>query len=329
MNTDYSNSKILINYRSQSACGLVADFMRLCKKLNAAFFATLLAIMLLSQFSMTVAASNLQSTAPSALQTTTVTYEAIQFPNLQTGVELHTHGDSNAFNASHVSTEGIGSHVNLTWTHAAGTELTLTSDELPFTSQRYPFPHYWDFCYFTVSFPWELERMPTDAMFYTAYGVHTTGNFSSTEGELMFNVYSWVIDSSEHWEPLLVSEPPYTTTTQLFSYDLNWFDLSDGWQGMVEDDSGVQDDPEDVLRIGVGLAPSESFESYDDSHPWQDYNGTVTAQVHTVRLEVLLEPEEPNTIPIDLFYLVVAPVGIIVAVAVVYLIWRRYGRARG
>jgi len=305
---------------------MVADFMRLYKKLNAGLFATVLAITLLSQFSMTVAASNLQSKAPSALQTTTVTYEVIPYPNLQTGVELHTHGDSNEFNASHVSTGEITSHVNLTWTHEAGTELTLTSDELPFTTERYPFPHYWDFCYFTVSFPWELERMPTDAMFYIAYGIHTIGNFSSTEGELMFNVYSWLIDSSDNWQPLIESEPPYTTTTRLFSYDLNWFDLADGWQGMVEDDYRTQEDPEDVLQIGVGLAPSESFESYDDSHPWQDYNGSVTAQVHTLRLEVLLEPEESDMMPINIVYFVVAPIGILVAVVIVYLIWRRSGR---
>ena len=306
----------------------MGDFMRLCKKLNAGLFATLLAIMLLSQFSMTVAASNLQSAAPSALQTTTVTYEAIQYPNLQTGVELHTHGDSNAFNASHVSTGGVGSHVNLTWTHEAGTELTLTSDELPFTTQRYPFPHYWDFCYFTVSFPWDFERMPTDAMFRFSYGIHTTGDFNSTEGELMFNVHSWLIDSSDSWAPLIVSEPPYTDTVHLFSYDLYYFELHDGWQGMVEDDSGIQEDPEDVLQIGVGLAPSESFESYEDSHPWQDYNGSVTALIHTLSLEVLLEPEEPRNL-IEPYYYVVAPVGIIIAVVVVYLIWRRYGRARG
>ena len=256
-------------------------------------------------------------------QTTTVSYEVIPDPNLQTGIELHTNGESEEFNASHVLTGGISSYVNLSWIHIAGTELTLTSDEVPFRSQQDSLPHYWDFCYFTVSFPWELERMPTDAMFYVSYGIHTTGDFNSTEGESMFNVYTWLIDSSDDWQPLIVSESPYTTTVRRYSYDLNWFDLMDGWQGMVVDDSGVQEDPEDVLSIGVGLAPSESFESYGDSHPWQEYNGSVAARVQTLRLEVLLEPEETSFI-IDPYYLVAAPVGMVGAVVIIgYLLYRR------
>ncbi len=262
---------------------------------------------------MTVAASNQQSKTLSALQTTSSSYEMIEDPNLQTGVELYTHGDSDEFNASHVITGEITGNVNLTWTHIAGTELQLTQ-----------LPDIWDFCYFTVSFPWELERVPTDAIFRFSYGVSTKGDFNSTEGQLMFNVHSWLIDSSDNWEPLLESEPPYTTTTRLYTYDLNYFDLTDGWRGMVEDATGIQEDPEDVLQIGVGLAPSESFESYDDSHPWQDYNGSVTALVNTLGLEVLLEPLETDFV-IEPYYVVGLPV-LFIAVIIAYLAWRRSER---
>jgi len=307
-----------------AVCGLV-DLMRLSKKLNTGLFATLLAIILLSQLSMTVSASNLQSDALSALQTTTEIFEVISNPDLQTGVELYNHGNSDEFSTSHDSTDGS---VNLTWAHVAGTELQLTADETPFRSEQDQLPYYWDFCYFTVSFNWLLDRIPTDAMFYVTYEVQTTGNFSSTDGDLMFNVHSWLIDSSDEWAPLLESEPPYSTSAHLYSLDLNYIDLITGWGGMVADSSGIQEDPEDILQVGVGLAPSENFDSYDGTFPWEEYDGSVTTLVHTLSLIVTLEPEETASMIIDLYY-IVAPVGIIAAVAIVYLIWRRYKSTSG
>ena len=275
-----------------------------------------MSFLMLTSFCTVAAASDSKSDVASIHQITTGSFEMILDPDLQTGVELYTHGESDEFKASHVITGGISSYVNLTWTHIAGTELQLTR-----------LPDVWDFCYFTVSFPWELERVPTDAMFRFSYGVYTDGDFNSTEGELMFNVHSWLIDSSDNWEPLLESEPPYTTTTRLYTYDLNYFDLTDGWRGMVEDASGIQEDPEDVLQIGVGLAPSESFESYDDSHPWQDYNGSVTARVNTLGLVVLLEPEETDLV-IEPYYVVGLPV-LFFVVIFAYLAWRRSERING
>jgi len=273
----------------------------------------ILSILFLSQVSCTAAASSFHSTIEAALQTTTESFEVLPDPYLQTEVELYTHGTSNEFNATHVDTGGISSYVNLTWTHTSGTELQLTR-----------LPGIWEFCYFTTSFQWVLDRIPTDAMFYISYGVSTTGDFNTTEGETMFNVHAWLIDSSDEWQSIHESEPPYTPTVHQYSYDLNYFDLSAGWRGMVEDDSGYQEDPEDILRVGVGLAPSEAFETYNNGYPWQEYNGSVSAIVQTLSLVVYLEPETPTLI-IEPYY-VVAPIGIIVAVVVVYFIWRRYER---
>ncbi len=296
--------------------------MMICNRLHKGTLAMALVVVLLSQVSMEVGASNVIYALPNTHQTTTVSFEVIPDPYLQTGVELHNHGTSNEFNASHVQTGGIDSHVNLTWNHVAGIELTLTSAELPFTTQRNDFPYYWDFCYFTVSFPWNLERLPTDAMFRFSYGVHTDDDFNTTDGESMFNVHAWLIDSSDNWEPLYESEPPYSTTIHLYTYDLNYFDLHSGWRGMVRDDSGNQEDPEDILRVGVGLAPSEDFDTHDETHPWQEYNGRVMVIVNTLSLSVLLEPEETG-VPVEQYYFIGAPIGIAAVVLVVYLMWRR------
>jgi hypothetical protein len=243
-------------------------------------------------------------------QTTTTTFEVVPDPSLATGVEIHVQGDSGEFNASHVMTGGVSSYVNLTWSHTAGTELTLTQ-----------IPSHWEFCYFTVAFPWDLNKMPTDAMFYVTYAIHATGDFNSTEGETMFSVHAWLIDSSGNWRDIYESEPPYPSAPTRYYYDLNYFDLVAGWSGMVANQEGVQEDPEDVLCIGVGLAPTEAFETYNAGYPWQQYNGSVTALVHTISLEVMLETEE-TSMPIE--PTIAVGIGIALMIVVAYATWRRY-----
>jgi hypothetical protein len=288
--------------------------MRMHTKARIQSLCTILAIILLCHCLIEAEASDFKYENPAALQTTSESFEILPDPHLQSEIELHIQGESNEFNASHVNW-GTHSYVNLTWIHTSGTELQLTQ-----------IPELWEFCYFTTSFQWEIERLPTDAMFYISYGVHTTGDFNSTEGETMFNVHAWFIDSSDEWNSLYESVSPYSTTVQEYSYDLNYFDLMNGWRGMVEDDSGYQENPEDILQIGVGLAPSEGFDTCDDGgHPWQEYNGSVSALVHSLSLIVTMEPETSASI-IEPYY-VVAPIGIISAVIVAYLVWRRYYKA--
>ena len=204
------HSKEIYEFTPHSICVLEVASVKVRRRL----IAIVMSFLMLTSFCTVAAASDSKSDVASIHQITTGSFEMILDPDLQTGVELYTHGESDEFKASHVITGGISSYVNLTWTHIAGTELQLTR-----------LPDVWDFCYFTVSFPWELERVPTDAMFRFSYGVYTDGDFNSTEGELMFNVHSWLIDSSDNWEPLLESEPPYTTTTRLYTYDLNYFKM--------------------------------------------------------------------------------------------------------
>jgi hypothetical protein len=135
----------------------------------------------------------------------------------------------------------------------------------------------------------------------------------------MFDVYSWLITSADSWNVLYEPEQPYATTSRLHTYDLNYFDLV-SWRGMIEDESGVQEDPEDMMRVGVGLAPSENFESYEDANPWQDYNGSVTAIVTTVSLVVELEPEDEGIVINP--YIIGGPVLVTIFVIVAYIIWR-------
>ena len=141
----------------------------------------------------------------------------------------------------------------------------------------------------------------------------------------MFEVYSWLITSSDGWNQLYKPEAPFTTASHLYTYDLNYFDLVN-WRGMVEDELGAQEDPEDIMRVGVGLAPSESFESYDETHPWQDYNGSVSAIVTTVSLIVEPEPENEGLV-IDP-YVIGVPTAIVLGIVIFYLVWRASEKKR-
>ncbi len=288
--------------------------MRSYRQLQVILSALVICLLLFSQSSMWATASDQTLNRPAIHQTTTTSLEVIPDPSLATGVELQVQGDSGEFNASHVMAGGAGSYVNLTWSHTAGTELALTQ-----------MPYHWEFCYFTVAFSWDLNKMPNDAMFYVTYSIHATGDFNSTDGETMFGVYAWLIDSSDNWRSIYESEPPYPAVPTRYDYDLNYFDLVAGWSGMVTNQQGVQEDPADVLRIGVGLAPTEAFDTYNAGFPWQQYNGSVSALVHALSLEVMLETEETG-MPIE--PAIAIPIGITLVIVVAYVIWRRYEHAK-
>ena len=67
----------------------------------------------------------------------------------------------------------------------------------------------------------------------------------------------------------------HTAIAHQYSYDLNYFDLIAGWGGMVQTVEGTQDDPNDILQVGVGLAPTEDFDTYDELRKiWGEFEKT-------------------------------------------------------
>ncbi|MHA1576209.1 MAG: hypothetical protein ACTSU3_02495, partial [Candidatus Thorarchaeota archaeon] len=167
--------------------------------------------------------------------------------------------------------DGSDSHVNLTWSYIAGSPLNFTEDpenHLPDTA---------DFIYFTQTFDWPYDRLPSDVNITLDLATTLTGDFADNEeGGLMFKVYLWLIDSSGNWQRIYRSFPPYAEIFQQRRIDLNYFDIAAGWRGMVEDEDGVQEDPLDELTIAIGLAPTSNFESFLGTNPWLEYSGDVT-----------------------------------------------------
>ena len=197
--------------------------------------------------------------------------QVITDPYLESEQDGYVNGTSGEFQYSY------GDDVmELNWTHTQGVELDFSSDDDSET------PCYNDFVYFTQSFDWPYEEMPEDAEMYLNYSVSLAGGFIDNSSTLtMMKVYAWFIDSSNDWERLY-SAYPYDSSFQERLAPLNYWQLLEGFRGMIEDESGVQDDPEDTLRLGIGLAPTDDFQS-------SLANGSILIEVTSVTLQVIME----------------------------------------
>ncbi|TXT57403.1 MAG: Oligopeptide transport system permease protein OppC [Candidatus Thorarchaeota archaeon] len=171
-----------------------------------------------------------------------------------------------------------GGHVNLTFDYTAGTRLNYTID--PYSD----LPDCKDFIYVNQTFSWDYESTPSDVNITFGLSVSMTGTFAEEDiGGLMFKVYIWLVDSSGNWRRVYQSYPPYSEQYQTRRIDLNFFDLIEGWGGMIEED-GIQEDPRDELTIAIGLAPTKLFRSFQGENPWQNYTGTVTAKLQSIEV---------------------------------------------
>ncbi|MHA2286223.1 MAG: ABC transporter permease [Candidatus Thorarchaeota archaeon] len=171
-------------------------------------------------------------------------------------------------------------HINLTWTH----------DQEPMDYPLLPdptgnMPDSSDFVYFTQSFIWPFERMPSDVNASMNFATTLTGDFLNEEAPLMFKVYIWLIDSSGNWRQIYASYPPYVPVYQTRAVDLNWYDIIEGFRGMVEVD-GEQDDPTDELTLAIGLAPTFAFRNFGGATPELNYTGSVTVSFKSSTLFV-------------------------------------------
>ncbi|RLI49191.1 MAG: hypothetical protein DRO73_07070 [Candidatus Thorarchaeota archaeon] len=190
-----------------------------------------------------------------------------------------TYGNGSSFTGHHHIATGPGDHnyVSLKWTHQAGDEprfnlLPTIGSDMPDTL---------DFIYFKQSFEWPYERLPNDVVVSFNFSTYLTGDFASnSRGGLMFKIYVWLIDSSGNWRMIYESYPPYTETIQGRLIDLNWFDILEGWKGMVDTGDG-QEDPTDVLTMAIGLAPTLTFRTDNN---YDHFDGSVEARFSHVKL---------------------------------------------
>jgi ABC-type dipeptide/oligopeptide/nickel transport system permease subunit len=197
-----------------------------------------------------------------------VTHDAVQDPELGLRPDFTVNGTSPAqFSYDHHISQG-GSDFNrieLTWTHDANQTLHFRT---PLDSSG-NLPDCLDFVYFAYTFEWTYDRLPSNVNMTVDYAVNMTGDFASTtDGGLLFKAYVWLIDSSGNWIKIYQSYPPYFAEYQQRRAYLNYFDILDGWQGIID-----HEDPSNTLTIAVGLAPSNLMRLDPTT------NGSVTVSV--------------------------------------------------
>ena len=215
----------------------------------------------------------------------------IEDPYLATEPVTVVEGTSDEFSANYHQAidEDDFNYMELTWDHVANTSLDfrLGEDE--------NLPDCFDFIYFYQEFDWPYNEMPIDAQFQFNCSTTLTESFATeTHGNLMFRLYAWMIDSSGNWIQVYESrEAVYSEIYQEKRGRINYFDLAETWGGMIENPTGLQDDPEDIVQVAFGLAPRFEFESYMGSYPWKFYNGSVSVRIKSMELWVYMD-EDPD-----------------------------------
>jgi len=213
-----------------------------------------------------------------------VTDDYIDETALDEEPNMVVNGTSDEFSFFHQPIDDFhnNSYVNLTWSHTAGTQLDYVGRD---TNEI--MPDYADFVYFDKVVTWPWNARPSDVNMSITYATELTGDFAneSVSGNLMFRVFVWIVDSSGEWTRLYESrEATYTNQPQEKRVSLNYLNIKDIFDGMLELNGSDQLDPTDDISVRIGLAPRYIFESFDEGIPWQDFNGTVEFKFSDIKM---------------------------------------------
>jgi len=207
--------------------------------------------------------------------------------NLENAPLIGTNGSSDEFTAVHAPLSDMNnqSYVNLTWSHEAGTQLSFRDEHRELQSVD-PFPDYNDWVYFETNFTWDFNSNPNAVNMSISYATFLDGDFVSgvfPNNNLMFRLYVWIIDPSGNWVQVFEDrESTYSELARDIPLSMTYESISSVFGGTAEV-NGTQEDPTDLIRLRVGLAPTFRFDSYGGDIPWANYTGSVTFQVTKLR----------------------------------------------
>jgi len=236
--------------------------------LTIVIFSTLLFVIPIQTSNVSLIMTNNCQGTPSAVDI----LEMISDPDFNSEPDIYINGTSGEFESYFQPNV-----VQFNWTHRAGTEIEFNAYD------GTTIPQCNDFAYLTQSFDWPYNEKPGNAEIYVNYTTTRTGDFQSGDGSLMFDVLTWSIDSSGNWRRI----PSSRDSLRYLSY----WDIDASFGGMIEDATGVQEDPTDTLMVGIGLVPSVEFLLYDGSEPWQTYNGSVLVNVTSMQFYTVVDAE--------------------------------------
>ncbi len=226
---------------------------------------------------------------------TTYGPELLPNPDFSESPIVSVNGTSEGFSyVYHQSTSGSDfNHVNLTWSHTAGTNYSYKA-----VSQS-PYPRCNDFILLTQDLDWTWETLPIQVITGMEYRITRTGDFETSEyWDHMFDVSRLLIDSSGNWAPCGGGDRTLLPDGFIRSAsELQGMPRNEIFGGMIENSEGVQEDPEDRLTIAFVLAPSIQFLDYHFVEtPYLNWTGTVTMIIRGITCAAF-GPTDPNTIP--------------------------------
>lgn len=192
-------------------------------------------------------------------------------------------GTSNEFSTGHHLSEG-GEDYNyalLNWTHNANNSLDFKAQSVP------ECPDSNEFVYLYKTVTWNYEIKPQDAWLKYEYNLSLTGNFlSNPEGDDMYEMHIWFIDSSGYWKEVSSFTPSISYNREERWADLDFSEREAIFGGIIQNSEGFQEDPTDELSLCIGLAPSIHFLNYSSTEPWRTYNGSIALEIIQLELHV-------------------------------------------
>ena len=189
-------------------------------------------------------------------------------------------GDSGEFSFTHYPTlDDYNSVCALEFNHIANTTLVR--------SGGYPEE---DCVFFVQEFAWQHEVLPITAIVKYGASIDVTGDFatygSDWDRRKLGLLQVWIIDSLGNWVCCMNDYLPPESYYESISRDIGGF-IDETWDGLIEDEHGVQEDPEDSLKVAFLFRPSFHF----FNGPSETLNGSITVKVHKVELVVSLPVE--------------------------------------
>lgn len=195
-----------------------------------------------------------------------------------------SNGTSNEFSTDYRSsiTTGVFNYVELKWEHSPE-GLVQLRDDYSSSDQE---PASWDYAYFSSTFEWSEEILPTSCLSILEFEVECTGDFNQVVlGQNVFQLCVLLIDSNGKIARMHTEDSLYNSTYGFYSYQLSSWIIEYAWQDMIEDNSGNQEAPTDVAEIRVILAPTIMFFTGRDPL----FEGSVTIRCKSHDLQVLAD----------------------------------------
>ncbi len=184
-------------------------------------------------------------------------------------------GTSDNFGWTQTLADGPGGYNNLslTWNHTAGDSIDFRS---PFALDP-DYPESYDFIYVKQTFEWSANVAPDECSM--SADVFFSFQYDFDYRDDYFKQYIWLIDSSGDWTKIRESDYGHPYDFRYYGSTLNSMEINDIWGGLIQDENGVQTDPDDTLTLAVGLAPSLEFANHTDT-----LNGSVTMTIRKLSL---------------------------------------------